>query len=279
MLRTLVIAALAAALSACATVPSTTLAPVPAVSAIPAAGNPAFADTSGRERVAAPQGSTLTVAIGGQSLSANQSGAPYRPRHPGCLNYNISDGQLYRLTDPALGATGVGGSYIGRLCDRLMDGGSFDAVVMVPFAVGGSSISDWTPAGRWSTRLLAAVRARPDVIIWDQGNEDAQRGMRGSEWASRFRDVARVAESAGFTGKWLVTQDTMMPGRKTSPDIRSAQRSVTNGRSILFAGDMDAIKGRQADGVHLNEAGAEQAATILATRIKSLPSPALAAVR
>jgi hypothetical protein len=274
--RLIVGAALAACLSACASVPTTpiTTSPSPYLT-----GNPAFADTAGRER-ASPSGRTVVVAIGGQSLAANQSGAPYRPRNANCFNYNISDQAIYRLTDPVLGATGSQGSYIGRLCDRLLDTGDYDSVVMVPFAVGGSSIVDWASGGKWSNRLSAAIRSRPDVLVWDQGNEDASRRMRGTEWASRFRELVLAAKNEGFAGTWLVTQQTMMPGRKTSPDIRSAQRSVTDGKDILFAGDLDAIKGRQPDGVHLNEAGAEQVATILAPRISAAVRPhTVAAVR
>ena len=72
--------------------------------------------------------------------------------------FNVFDMNFYRAGDPLPGASGVGASMWGRLGDRLIEGGVYKSVLLVPIAFSASSAKDWAPGGHCYRRLQFALR-------------------------------------------------------------------------------------------------------------------------
>jgi hypothetical protein len=251
-------------------------------------GQGSYNTTAGRTTATAPAAgaSTGVFIVVGQSQAGNHGVSNYGPTNAAnCLQINIHDGIVYRLTDPALGATGSAGSYIGRLCDKLIAAGKYTNVVMIPAAIGGTKIKQWTPAGDpalygagwWAHRLVAALKRAhqqgyaPQGIIWEQGTQDAAAGTSQAAWQADFQILVSMMSSAGFTGKWLVPQSTLVSGVGSNATIRAAQAAVANGSTIIAGPDLDTLTGGnlQADGVHRTDTGNDNAATALSSSIVS----------
>ena len=66
------------------------------------------------------------------------------------------------------------------LADKLIVGGHYDKVLLVPFGIGGSALSQWQKeGGRFYPILEKATAAvvnnniRPTHVLWHQGESDA----------------------------------------------------------------------------------------------------------
>jgi hypothetical protein len=99
----------------------------------------------------------MVALVFGQSGAAN---AGETPRIATRDVYNFYKGKLYRAQDPLLGATGNGGSVWTRLGDKLIERQFYDAVVFVPIAVAGSTISRWRPGGDLHKSMLTSFMMR-----------------------------------------------------------------------------------------------------------------------
>jgi hypothetical protein len=139
----------------------------------------AFSKTTGRQEIpCASNGDGVAVLFAlGQSNAANY-GRTLRKGLPGLQNFNFLDGKCYKATDPLLGATGTGGSLWIELGNRLIQGGKYHHVVIVPIAVSGSSIHRWADPRDLGARIVRASEAlkisglKPTVILFIQGEAD-----------------------------------------------------------------------------------------------------------
>jgi hypothetical protein len=250
-------------------------------------GQTPYTTTAGKTTATAPASgaSTGVFIVAGQSQAGNHGVSNFTPSNAAnCLQINIYDGVVYRLADPALGATGTAGSYIGRLCDKLITAGKYTNMVMIPVAIGGTKIKQWTPAGDpalyssgwWAHRLVVALKRAhqqgyaPQGIIWEQGTQDAAGGTTQAAWQADFQLLVTMMSAAGFTGKWLVPQSTLVAGASNST-IRAAQAAVANGSTVIAGPDLDTLTGGnlQGDGVHRSDTGNDNAATALSSNIVS----------
>lgn len=250
-----------------------------------------YKTTAGRTTATAPAADAAglgVILVGGQSQAANHGVSNYTPTNAAnCLQINIYDGVVYRLVDPVLGATGSAGSYIGRLCDKLITAGKYTTVVMVPFAIGGTSIGQWSStgpttdglraAGWWSHRLVVAIKRAQQYgytisgILFEQGTQDAAYGTTQAAWQAGFADLVTTARGAGHNGKWLLPRSTLVSGVGSNATIRAAQVAAADGSTVIAGPDLDTYTGAnvQADGVHRTDAGNDNVATALSSSIAS----------
>jgi hypothetical protein len=120
---------------------------------------------------------TAVVVAFGQSNAGNIS-AERRSGRAGLVNFNFLDGKCYSATDPLLGASGEGGALWTVFGNTLIDLGVFARVILVPLAVGGTSVNRWSDRqelGRRLDLLAATLRSadlRPTHILWQQGAAD-----------------------------------------------------------------------------------------------------------
>jgi hypothetical protein len=93
---------------------------------------------------------TAVLVFIGQSLSVNQVPTPYVTQQDRNHQLNIYDGKCYKTQDPLLGinvsggaVTDARGTWMSRLGDSLIADGHYDRVVLVPMAVGNTSVGQW----------------------------------------------------------------------------------------------------------------------------------------
>ena len=250
---------------------------------------PTYSTTAGRTSTSAaltPGERTLVAIVGGQSLSANFGQSLYTPANAAKVqNLNIPDNTVYRCVDPVLGATGVDGSYIGRLGDKLIDGGAFDRVIFIPIGIGATSIIQHTPRGNYNHRIIAAaLRAKafgwldPNAnveaaVLWHQGEGDNVDCTSTATYVARFLEVQGTLTGRGIDIPWLIAKSTMV-ANEVDADIQAAQDALVNHGANRYAGaNIDSLTGstnRQAEGTHLKDAGNDAAAALWKTAIEAV---------
>ena len=251
---------------------------------VPDRAAPGYAGSRGRAKVACATligPKTAVLLTLGQSNAANYGEAPYAATQP-VLNFNAADGGCYLAGDPLLGATGSGGSPWIRLGDLLVAAAVYDKVVLVPIAVGSSSVVDWA-WGDAHARLVAAVHSAQSAgfsitqVLWHQGETDANNGMPGDEYARHLTVVVRSLRALGVQAPIFIAQASLCTGSPQNEDIRAGQRAVVAQGDGVFAGpDTDTLDGSEMrfDGCHFTARGldahANQWFTVLT---KAAPPP------
>jgi hypothetical protein len=235
-----------------------------------------------------PTQRTLVVFHAGQSNRSNINPTLYVPAHTLQIdNLNISDGRLYEIKGPMLGASFPAppnrpGNISARIDDLIIEKRIADRVISVPLAVN-SEIRDWSQ-GRLSTRFriavkqLAALGIVPGprvkfIVDWSQGPTDTRLGTTGPDWKMHFLRVVADAEAAEFSGRWYVSTETWLGGI-TAPQIQAAQIIVCDEERIFQSFNADALDARyRADSAgHFNDEGASLvAAGVVAAILASGP--------
>lgn len=241
---------------------------------------PAYRDTNGktvRSLVINPAVKTLVLITAGQSNWESTNPTLYTPANSTVVdNFNIYDGAAYSIAGPLLGTTSspLGAGNLGaRVADLLITNGKFDRVILVPIAIGSTSVSDWG-TGNLKDRVGVAMRrlaargitpATTGVtfsLIWGQGENDTLAGTLQAAYTSSLNSFVSNAQAAGMSGRIFVTLESWNAG-STSSAVRAAQAAVVTG-SVFQGGDMDTLNAtnRQADNTHLNDTGAAAMATL-----------------
>lgn len=211
-----------------------------------------------------------TFIVAGQSNGANYStGSLYSPTNATKVdNLNPLDGATYHGSDPALGASGDMASWLFRFADLLIATGLYSRVVMVPVAVGATSILQWAPGGPIADRLGAAAARCANVglavtaILWQQGEADTS--MATADYKSNLMAMIAAIRARGLAAPWLIGKSTYNGG-VTSASVRAACSEVVNGTDIFAGADTDTLTGttyREPTLVHFNEAGISAAAAL-----------------
>jgi hypothetical protein len=237
---------------------------------------PGYQDTTGRttESAALVGGQTTAIIpILGQSLVANNGASNYNPGAALVQQINPYDGIVYRAQDPVLGASGTTGGMVSRIADDLVTAGIFQRVIVIPVAVGGTSVGQWGISGVLNHRLRVAIRRAREqgytitFFIWEQGQGDL--GTTKAAWTASFYTLIDTAIGMGVTAPWFVAKDTFSSGSVDST-IQEAQTDLWgttyNGVNIHAGADIDSLTGanRQSGGsdAHLTDTG-NAAASIL----------------
>jgi hypothetical protein len=209
-----------------------------------------------------PQEGTAVLLIFGQSNASNEGEALYDAKEE-VYNWNVHDNRFYVAKDPLLGTTGVGGGFSTQLGDLLVSSGKFRRVVLANVAIGGTYIHDWTPAGRYHGRIIAAIERLRTVnlsvthVLCHQGEGDAAIETDEASYQDRFMSIAQSMWLHGLAGPIYIATASLRDGSKINPEIRQAQRALVNNRTIFAGPDTDTLGGdmRMHDGCHLNKNG------------------------
>ncbi len=221
---------------------------------------------------------TIVALVAGQSNAAN-GGQGRCAATPGVFNFY--NGQSYIARDPLLGASGNGGSPWVRLGRRLIETGRYDAVILVPVAVGGTRIGHWAPGGELHPMLLAAVDQvhaadlKVTHMIWHQGESDVEYGTSRTAYTKCLRAMMNALRRRGMAAPTLVCRVSTMRDA-ISPEIRRAQEKIIATMPNVFAGpDTDLLLGAddRFDRLHFSETGLEAFADALFTSILTIPDP------
>lgn len=210
---------------------------------------------------------TAVLIIAGQSNSASYVSVTYTPVHGAKIdNINIYDGGTYAAVDPLLGCesfsffTTPGNAFL-RLADKLISGGMFDRVILVPIGIGGSTVGLWDtlPFGERllvAFRRVAALGLTVTAVLWQQGESDNVGGTTQANYQLSLSSVIARPRALGFNAPWFIARSSWWLGT-TSAAVRAAQGAMPNGVDIFAGPDTDTIgsSGRE-DNVHWNGPGA-----------------------
>lgn len=190
----------------------------------------------------------LVLFYGGQSNAEGANSTSYTPTNASAIdNLNQYDDGIYPPVEPLLGsgAHPLGNVAYGYhpalvLADALITAGKFDRVIIVPFALGGSTIADWTTGvlGNPSRLAVAINRAAQRGIIagtnvtfvlcWAQGESDNVSGTTTANYTAGFNALVAQAVAAGWpaTARILIAKQTFDAGT-LSTAVQTAQTSAS----------------------------------------------------
>jgi len=238
-------------------------------------------------RVEVPTGNlarTAVLVFVGQT-SVNNVPTPYVPVNGNIDQLNIYDGKLYRAKDPLLGihlagrtATDKRGTWMMRMADKLIADGHYDRVILVPMAVGNTRADQWADALNrpflFNNINVVALRMRDaglpcTAIMWGQGESDTSANTSQAFYAASLQKVIAEFKRVIPGCPFLVAQETYHYGN-TNAGILAAQASVVDNQTVFAGENVELIgpSGRY-DNTHLNEAGAEQRATLAVAALKA----------
>lgn len=221
---------------------------------------------------------TFVGILAGQSNISNWGVTRYTPAHLSKIdNINIVDGGCYQGKDPALGATGVDGSWLFRFADKLIAAGTFDRVMLVPIGVGGTKIEQWLPSALLGQHLPVAFRRcaglglNVNAVLWQQGESNPS--TSSADYQALFASMITPLRAAGYSAPWFVGKSTWLPGSGVSAGVRAACAAVVDGVNIFAGADTDTLTTgyRQPDpSPHFNDAGSNAAADLWVSAIRAV---------
>lgn len=246
----------------------------------------------GKTRVATPLvlndfvGKRVIVLAGlvSQSNQGNHLSGSYTIQNPTKIyNFSIDNGGYYQTAVPLLGctyeSTTIKENYLPRLADKLLNDNLCDVVVLVPAAVGGTTLLDWIGPLDHVIKATLTKCSRAGLfniasqffVLSHIGESDKIIGTSQATYVERANQVYNsIINFPNFNGKIFITQTTF-DGNSGSAAIRAAQASLINGTSIFFLGDTDAVLGStyRDDLLHFNQAGSEVITSEFFTRLKN----------
>jgi hypothetical protein len=233
--------------------------------------------------------SALTGNIGtficcGQSNAGNTTNSAATLTNPTKIhNLNFYDGGLYAGADPLLGcqminATVPGvGSVWSRMADKLVSDGKYDHVVLVPTAIGATSVNDWLVNPTLSQRIVVAARRARELgltisgLLWLQGETDRTLGTSQAAYQSAMTSLIGLLRADGNLAPWLIAICSYQTGL-TSSAVQAAQAAMPNGVDIFAGANCDSVVSagdRQSDNTHFTDQGAGKAANLWAAAIEA----------
>lgn len=246
-------------------------------------------DMSAKTRVYPNLAAVKYIVSFGQSRAASNSAAPATPyvvtNRSTCINLNpYTDGGFFTADDPILGASASTGylytGWHGRLCDLLVNAGwrSGNAIAMIPFAIAGSSITQWKSGAEYGPRILSVATMlttrgiNPEFILVQIGTTDCIAGMSQATFESEMRAV--ISYWRGLPGrsadKFYITLDTIHDANVVCPAIVAAETAVGGdaGNSVGANADVFTFP-TYSDGTHFNDTGNAAMASAHSSKIQA----------
>jgi hypothetical protein len=207
--------------------------------------------------------STMVILAIGQSNAGNYSNSFYTPKNK-VLNY--FSGHLYKAKEPLIGADGNGGSVWTILADKVIDSGLYKMVVIIPVAVGGSSVECWS-SGRCNKKLRSTLEdlkskgLKLTHILWHQGEADAGalKLTYKENLVKVLKTVREYKQDAPFYCS-IATYNSLNRSNRWGVDtnIQNAQREfVAENRNVFLGPNTDSLTHAidRYDGQHFSNNG------------------------
>ncbi len=238
--------------------------------------NPCYSDPAGkilRTATLDPSKRNCILVIAGQSNFQNIAPTLVTPVNATMVDQiSLYDGNVYAAADPLLNMRLAPprdrlGCPATRLADSLVSAGKFDRVILLPIALGNTSVADWLPGGVAGTRIqaagyrLAKLRMTATAVLWGQGENDTALGTTAVAYAQALLQVIANFRASGMACPFLVAQQSynIVGGvAVTSSAVTMAQADVVNSANGIFSGpNADSLTdiNRNGGGVHWSDAG------------------------
>ena len=208
---------------------------------------------------------TAVLLLVGQSNAGNHQGQRHQSADDRVVNF--VDGRCYRAASPLLGADGQRGETWTLLGNKLVQSGLYHTVILIPAAVGASSVRRWAAGGDLSAMLMAvigAVKARYTInaVLLDQGTTDFVERMPEGEYRSDLKSMIDSVRAQGVHAPFFITRSTAGPPDWTEDNpVARAQATLADNRNAVFDGpntDRDVTPLDRYDGYHFGASGQEK---------------------
>lgn len=218
--------------------------------------------------------------IAGQSLAAASSEGLYTPSNSGKVDQiNQMTGEMLVGADPLVGPSVAAvptqrATTFTRVADQLITAGKYDRVILIPSAMGGTTVKMWEDELYQLVingyRRALALGIPVTAILWQQGETDTVSGTSQSAYIASFNSMREKVVAAGCVAPWILAKSTYVPGGVTSAPVRAAITALVNGSSLLAGPDTDALgSGYRYDDQHWNAVGNAAAAAVWTPTIQA----------
>lgn len=224
----------------------------------------------GKQVVAKPEVSkrTMVAFVFGQSNAANHGGQKFSA--DSAHVYNFWNGQYYLAQDPLLGASGNSGSVWTLTANKLLAQQQYDQVILIPAAIGGTSVGQWQPGGELHHVLLNRLQAVKNSglqvthFLWHQGEADNPKGAKpGIDLAGYKRGMQQIIAltRAYFPEShfYLAVATRCFSFAPASPELQAVQRSLVDHHTVFLGPNTDEIEMvDRYDDCHFSASGLEK---------------------
>ncbi|HEX4329363.1 MAG TPA: sialate O-acetylesterase [Burkholderiales bacterium] len=241
----------------------------------------------GKRAVPRPEitASTIIAVVFGQSNAGNHGGQRTDAADAAVLNY--SEGKFFEARDPLLGSSGIGGSPWPLMAKHLLAAKAADRVLLLPAAIAGSSVADWSrghPLYRMLEQRLNAARAdglQVTHFLWHQGEEDngagGYRRVTPAQYAAGMRELIGLTKSIFPKSRFFVAIATRCGAAfPVDQKLRAVQIDLQKIDGVFAGPDTDAIYGTfdRFDDCHFSATGLANHGAAWAAALTSPSAPA-----
>ena len=208
---------------------------------------------------------TAVLLVIGQSNAGNYQGQRHQSEDDRVINF--SAGHCYRAASPLLGADGERGETWTLLGTKLIQSGLYHTVILIPAAVGGSSVRRWAAGGDLNAMLMSvisAVKTRYTInaVLLDQGTTDFVERTPEGEYRSDLKSLIDTIRAQGVHAPFFITRSSAGPPDWTEDNpVARAQATLADSRNAVFDGpntDRDVTPLDRYDGFHFGASGQEK---------------------
>ena len=193
----------------------------------------------------------------GQSNAANSGEHRYTPHHT-ILNY--AENKLYVANDPLVGTGGKGGSVWGILGDMLIDSGKYKKVVVIPIAMGSTSVSCWADSA-CHFKLVSTLQElkknhiKLTHIFWHQGETDL--GTSQQHYKEQLTKILKTLRFYEQNAPFYCSIASYNPGLPNLPVSSAQNEFIKENENVLRGPNTDLIIAKEDrwQKVHFTETG------------------------
>ncbi|RZL50320.1 MAG: hypothetical protein EOP00_04935 [Pedobacter sp.] len=173
----------------------------------------------------------MVVLTFGQSNAGNYGDGDYVSKQE---VYNYYKGDIYKAKEPLLGPDGGGASVWTRVGDLLIAKGLYKKVIIVPCAIGSTSVQCWSEGFCKEKLLKTLAYLKKDNIklthvFWDQGETDNVDGTTKEQYKKRLKEVINLIKEYDAEVPFFTTVSSYYPyGNNNSYGISQAVVTAQN---------------------------------------------------
>ncbi|MBV8895481.1 MAG: hypothetical protein JO051_03140, partial [Acidobacteriaceae bacterium] len=152
---------------------------------------------------------TAVLLLVGQSNAGNWQAQRHQSADDRVVNF--VDGRCYRAASPLLGADGQEGETWTLLGNKLVQSGLYRTVILIPAAVGGSSVRRWAEGGDLNAMLVGVIRAVKSrytitAVLLDQGATDFALRTPEGQYRSDLKSMIDTVRAQGVHAPFFITR-------------------------------------------------------------------------
>ena len=186
---------------------------------------------------------TVIAFVFGQSNAANAGGEKHTSLKGKAYNY--LDGRFYVASDPLLGATGISGSVLTNMANKLVDEHIADKVILISAAVTETTVMKWQKGrplyAMLETRLQDVKQSSLEIthFLWHQG--EADNNLDPQKYTEGLTDVIALAKRYFPHAAFFVAQASRCGMMDSSIKLLEAQRNITRLDNVFLGPNTDQV--------------------------------------